>query len=135
VTTIAADFTERVMCSDSKWTDGNQIGQARKVFTVRGELFGFCGTLSDIDPWLKAWEAERPLPKAKLSVLRLNEAGLHTWEGGDNWTRLRETRFAMGTGGKCARGAMAAGASCREAVRIATTIDADSGGPVRQYKL
>lgn len=137
MSTIAAVFAERTMCSDSYWTDGDECGHVRKIYRVRGELLGFAGSIREWTLWLAAFRKSESakLPRySTLTVLRMNGSGLQTWNAADGWLSC-ETTFAIGSGGKCARGAMAAGASCREAVRIASTIDAGTGGPVRSYRL
>lgn len=138
MTTIAADLSAGVMCADSYWTDGDECGYVRKVFMVRGELVGFAGGIREWQRWLEAWRASpgKQLPRfSTLTVLRLTHDGIHSWTAPDGWLPVQESKYAIGSGGKCARGAMAAGASCKEAVRIAGTIDAGTGGPVRQYRL
>jgi ATP-dependent protease HslVU (ClpYQ) peptidase subunit len=136
MTTIAADATERVMACDAFWFSSDECGLVKKVFRVRGALVGAAGDLREIVRWLEAYRKKRDLPDdLSITVLRLSADGLHTWTAADGWLPVDEPRYAIGSGGKCARGAMAAGASCREAVRIAATIDAGTGGPVRTYRL
>jgi hypothetical protein len=137
MSTIAASVAEGVMASDSFWFDGDECGTIRKVYRVRGALLGFAGGVREWSDWLAAVRKSPNDPPLidDLMVLRLSAAGLHTWNSTDGWLPVDEPRYAIGTGGKCARGAMAAGATCREAVRIATSIDANTGGPVRVYRL
>lgn len=138
MTTIAACKRERVMCSDSFWTDGEECGFTKKVFRVRGELLGGGGTARYLDQWFAAYRRNKPLPKPIASdviVLRLSDKGIHVWSSVDDWMQIEQAQFAIGTGGKAARAAMAAGASCARAVRIACDIDASTGGPVRTYRL
>ena len=68
-------------------------------------------------------------------MLRLSASGLDCWTQADGWHPIEQRHFAIGTGAFVARGAMAAGASCAAAVRIAADIDANTGGPVRIYRL
>lgn len=138
MTTIVASITEGVMCSDSYWFADDECGSIRKVHRVRGALFGFAGGVRDAADWLAAVRKapnDDPPQIDDLTVIRLSAEGLHTWNSTDGWLPVGEPRYAIGSGGKCARGAMAAGASCKEAVRIAATIDANTGGPVRVYRL
>lgn len=136
MTTIAACAIEGVMCSDSGWNDGDTRGEARKVFRVRGDLVGFAGVLPDIQAFLADYRKKKE-PPAKLAVvaLRLNKAGhIHAWSHGE-WCAMQEKQFAIGTGGTAARAAMKHGATAREAVKTAISLDAGSFGPVRTYRI
>lgn len=137
MTTIIADARAGLMASDSQWSDGDAIGSVRKVFRVRGELVGFAGTVEDITTTL-AWFRSGfsgPPPRDDCVALILRRSGIYTWSPVDGEMREDAPFFAIGTGGKCARAAMLAGADCRKAIRIASTIDAETGGRVRVYKL
>jgi hypothetical protein len=133
MTTIAASVAEGVMCSDSFWFSGDECGPIRKVYRIRRELVGLAGDLVTINKWLEAYRKGAVL-KGDCTALRLSKAGLQTWTSPDGWTDAGKA-FAIGSGGKAARAAMAAGASCRRAVRIVCDIDAGTGGPVRLYRL
>jgi hypothetical protein len=137
MTTIAACATDGVMCADSFWTDGNECGFTRKIFRIKGTLVGGAGTSKYLDKWFEAYRKGLPLPKAgDVSIIRLSSKGIDCWNTADGvWILIEQKQFAIGTGGKTARGAMAAGASCAKAVRIACDIDATSGGRVRTYRL
>ena len=135
MTTIAADMKSGVMCSDGTWTDGNEIGPIRKVYRIGDSLVGFAGTLklrTDILNWLR--HGGKCPPAGDVSLLILTLTKLQVWRQTDGYVDVG-ARFAIGTGGTVARAAMMAGASCQQAVRIATQIDANSGGRVRTYRL
>jgi ATP-dependent protease HslVU (ClpYQ) peptidase subunit len=136
MTTIAADRKAGVMASDSQWSDGTSCGPCRKVFRVRGELIGMAGELKDCQPWLQAYRRGKDLSQLTTSVnaLRLGPAGLHAWDSADGWLPVGH-QYAIGSGGVAARAAMATKATVAVAVRIACTIDANSGGRVRTYRL
>jgi ATP-dependent protease HslVU (ClpYQ) peptidase subunit len=134
MTTIAASVADGVMCSDSNWTDGDSCGTTRKVHRVRGELIGLAGDLCEHQAWLADYRAGRKLSPKHINAIRLSSTGLSVWDCPNGWTDVGK-QFAIGSGGKVARGALAAGATCRQAVRIAVDIDAGTGGRVRQYKL
>ena len=138
MTTIAASLTERVMCSDSLWSDGDSCGLWRKVFRCRGELLGMAGSIDECVWWRDSWKRAPfdTMGEAKtVTVLRLAPAALWTWSNLEGWIQIEERQFAVGSGGKVARGAMAAGARCRRAVAIAIQIDAGTGGRVRSYSI
>lgn len=141
MTTIAADARRGIMCSDSYWTDGTTVGLLRKVHRIRGELVGFAGDAKPAAEWIRAWKADPlgvhagSMRHCNVEVLLMSNGALAHWDRTNGWTALEEKRYAIGTGGDAARGAMKAGASCREAVAIASSIDAATKGPVRQYRL
>ncbi len=137
MTTIAADAKEGVMVADSMWSDGDEKGRCRKVWRFRGELYGFAGNHKDImaaREWFKRG-ATGATPAGNVTALILSAKGIFTWAPPDGMFKCVEPQFAIGTGGKAARAAMLAGASCRDAVRIACKIDAESGAPARVYRL
>lgn len=137
MTTIAADARAGLMVSDSQWTDGDARGVARKVFRIRGALIGFAGALGEIEmacEWFKA-EFAGAFPDVGVTALILRDRTLSTWTFHDGEILVRQPQFAIGTGGQCARAAMAAGADCIKAVRIACAIDANSGGRLRVYRM
>lgn len=138
MTTVAADLVAGVMCADSCLTDGTECAAVRKIYRVRGELLGFAGTYSNWLEWLREWQAGElasALMFEDVYVLRMSRQGLSTWDSTNGWAPLEERRWAIGSGGLAARGALGAGATCRQAVAIACTIDAASRGPVRQLTL
>lgn len=137
MTTIAADVKAGVMAADSDWTDGDARGVIRKVFRIRGALIGFAGTLRDIES-VKAWFRDGfggAVPDTDVTALILRPTGISVWTALDGEHSEGSSQFAIGTGAMCARGAMLAGATCAQAVRIAIRIDATSSGRVRVYKL
>lgn len=138
MTTIAACMVAGVMCSDSFWTDGDEVGNTRKVFRIRGTLVGGGGTAKYLDKWMECYRNGKPLPaphESDVTILRLSAKGLDSWCADGGWMVIEQPQFAIGSGGKAARAAMAAGASCARAVKIARDIDAMTAGPIRTYKL
>jgi ATP-dependent protease HslVU (ClpYQ) peptidase subunit len=135
MTTVAACLKTRVMAADSQWSDDAEKGTCRKVYRIRGELIGFAGeweVISKAILWFKKGK-EGPPPRGDVSALILN-GKITTWEP-ENGFMEQGSMFAIGTGGAAARAAMMAGVDVRKAVQIACRIDAQSGGPVRVYRL
>jgi ATP-dependent protease HslVU (ClpYQ) peptidase subunit len=135
VTTIAADLQSGTMASDSQWSDGAEKGTTRKVYRINGALIGFAGDWDLIAKaliWFRKGK-EGPCPRGEISALILN-GKLTTWEP-ENGFMDQGRQFAIGTGGAAARAAMMAGVDVRKAVSIACKIDAQSGGPVRTYRV
>lgn len=142
MTTVAADVRRRVMCADGMWSNGTSVGPIRKVHRVRDELVGFAGTVAHAMRWLDAWKTDptlthepRSLKGLDTLVLLLSDDGLRTWSALDGWMWVESPRWAVGSGDHAARGALAAGASCKRAVAIACGIDAGSRLPVHSYRL
>lgn len=137
MTTIVADTYAGVMASDSQWTDGTEVGERKKIYRLNRGLIGLAGDLTAVEEWLTAYRRkdEQIRVAGKLVVLRLDSLGIHVWTPADDWVRMHEKRYAVGTGGMAARAAMMHGASAAEAVRTACQLDAGSGGRVRVYRL
>ena len=125
------------MASDSQWIAGDVIGSVRKVWRVRGDLVGFAGDIEAIGATLEWFRRGfvGDAPRDECVALILRRTGIFTWSPTDGEVREDAPFFAIGTGGQAARAAMHAGADCRKAVRIASTIDAGTGGRVRVYSL
>ena len=134
MTTIAACLVSGVMAADSTWSDGTEMGLARKVWRVRHELIGLSGDLCAFEAWIHAYKTGAK-PKGAVHALRLAKAGLSVWTCADGWTPIRERQWAIGSGAGYAAGAMAFGATPAKAVRFAISRDAGSGGRVRTYRL
>lgn len=141
MTTIATDGV--TIAADGRTTAGKEIvtDEAKKIHrlpdgSVVGEA-GLCtaGILAVEELAYAIQEDRHPKNyKGDYTLLRLTPDGRAIIY----WNELVgieiPTPAAIGSGGEFARGAMAAGASAREAVRIATKLDSASGGKVRELK-
>lgn len=137
MTTVAASAKEGVIASDSHWQDGESKGPMRKVWRIRGRLVGFAGQLGEIErvkAWMRAGERGRVSDCSSVTALELAAPGLRCWTLSDGWQPVPDV-YAIGSGGKAARGALLAGASAARAVEIARDIDAGTSGRTRVYKL
>jgi hypothetical protein len=137
MTTIAADASLGIMCSDSCWSDGIEKAPIRKVWRIKGRLCGFAGDLDEI--MLVRWWMTRGMrgdkpPVENVQVLAMGDKSLFSWTPVDGWIEVPR-RYAIGSGGMPARAAMAAGKSPAEAVAIAREIDAGTHGKTRTYRL
>ncbi len=137
MTTIAADATLGVMCSDSCWSDGVEKAPIRKVWRIKGKLCGFAGDLDEIILvrwWMaRGMKGEKP-PVSNVQVLLMGDKQLISWTPTDGFIDVPR-RYAIGSGGMAARAALAAGKSPAEAVAIAREIDAGTHGKTRTYRL
>lgn len=139
MTTIAADLLRGVMCADTQWNDGSMKGRWRKVYRRKGALIGLAGALSEHAIWLKAydtglWEDHYPSIHETVAI-RLDRASLSTWTIEDGWIKVQEPRWAIGSGASFAIGAMDAGATVEQAIRVALKRDAGTSGRVSRFRL
>lgn len=118
--------------TDSAWWPGE------KVYRVGAVLIGGSGdnaSVTQFVEWYKSNRAVKPKFNDFFVALVLSEAGLQYWSQTLIPDTIERGFHAVGSGGNCALGAMMAGASCLEAVRIACQVDTNSGGDLRTHKL
>jgi len=111
---------------------------AKAMFGVDRAFIGFCG---NADVWgnVVAWYAkpDEKMPKVKdLELLMLTSEGkLYHATTLSNWMQIDELRFSIGSGMHLAIAAMDAGATPKEAVKIASKHDPNTGRGVKEYVL
>lgn len=157
MTTIA--FRAGLMACDSCWTgfdDEQQTSETKIVKLPTGALLGQAGDNDSrsVAALFAAVKTEKQLPtRAALADLKTDFAGLFVlpngkvflvaidkskkhdaWDG-QLWPANRFGFAACGSGAYLALGAMAAGKSARDAVRIACDFDKNSRGPVHVVSL
>lgn len=132
MTTIATDG--KVIAADSRGvSDFILQGNINKVFRLKdGSIAAFAGhslCYSAAIEWLNG--GEKPNFKdAEFYALILDSDGV--WYVDDNYHKERmPAPYAIGSGCKFAMAAMLAGASPKEAVRIASKLDENTGGRIR----
>ena len=136
MTCIAWDGRELV--ADRQCTIGGTPIPFRKVYRVRAPnrrvaLVGYCGTAAFVRAHLH-WLAggERPEfrhERFRWSVLMIDDER-RVWrrdEDADFWEEMLVRYWALGSGAEYALGVMAAGHSAREAIRIASKLDNQTG--------
>lgn len=150
MTTIA--YKDGFMASDTQMTNGNRkLFGIRKVFATQSFIVGIGGAVPMIDPVL-AWFLDAEINTADhgvspeqfhstnppdfcstdiqiLAVCRETRMAFELDATGHG-VRLGEGFAALGSGAEYALGAMAAGASAREAVEIAAAMDIHTGGVI-----
>jgi 20S proteasome alpha/beta subunit len=139
VTTIA--FRDGELATDSRITAGDMIvsDKRTKVHRLRdGSLMAWAGAVQDAELLLRAMRKTSNAPHPKLqdiSALHLRVDG-SLWEyEGEAWVKQDPGYYATGSGSPYAFAAMDAGATAKEAIRIAIKRDANSGGKVQSLKL
>ena len=135
-----------VMAADSAvWSDGVLVGHHPKISRVNGCLVASCGLAANknvLVRWAKEgdfdatpyWGSTKSEEMAGLVVLP-DGVVLHWSSDPDPDRDIASPFFAIGCGGPVALGAMAAGASAAEAVRIATMFAAYCAGEVQVERL
>lgn len=138
MTTIAANAEQGVMVCDSRTQIDGMWWPAEKVFRVGRALIGGSGDSAAIRKFV-AWYGTNRLSKPKLgdafNALVLDDTGLYYWCATLVPEKLMRGFHAVGSGGAAALGAMLAGATCREAVHIASQIDTYTGGDIKEHLL
>lgn len=135
MTTIAWDGS--TLASDSQEQD-DYIEQhaSRKLYRIKNTLVGLAGcSASGIQfvEWVKRGEMpdERPKFSGDFCALVIRPNG-KAYEYGSSLTPMPAGRkTAIGSGRGPALGALLAGVSARDAVKIAIKLDPNSGGPVK----
>tara|TARA_R100000808_G_scaffold5213_3_gene16004 strand:+ start:6645 stop:7085 length:441 start_codon:yes stop_codon:yes gene_type:complete len=145
MSTVATDGT--TMAADSRITDDGgamDLLNFPKVRRIRDSVVGFAG---DVEMgilffnWIEHGEPDDPAQKPQFDDDDF--AGLVMRKGGVFWYGKRlipggvlsGSPTAIGSGGDLALGAMLAGKSPAEAVRLACRVDTNSGGRVKAYKI
>lgn len=112
--TLAADCQQN-------WSDVPLRGS--KVFEHDGVLFGHVGSAEDgaaFEEWVKAGSPEETKPELEdVNFLSVSKGQLYWASERLVWLRVNATYFAIGAGRDVALGAMAAGMSAPQAVKIA----------------
>jgi ATP-dependent protease HslVU (ClpYQ) peptidase subunit len=132
MTTIAWDG--RILAADRQSTWGGTATKTRKIFRGvhpdgRKVIYGCAGLTHECQAftrWING-EIEKP-DLTDITILSIDHLG-RVWYASQAmlWARLRVKQWAIGTGCDYALGAMAAGKSAAEAIRIASKLDVNTG--------
>jgi ATP-dependent protease HslVU (ClpYQ) peptidase subunit len=140
MTTIA--YRDGVLAADTRVTRGGYImpGHFCKIGrSPSGDLVGISGNCAKADGFLRAvinGTADPTAPEEGVTALVISPDGRITvHEAAGRFDITGAEFWAIGSGTSAALGALHAGASAEEAVRIAMLIDNDSGGEVNSLRL
>lgn len=140
MTTIA--YKDGIVAADSQATDSDGIitdHDYNKMWQRDGIKFWCAGDIDTIGKLIELWPEGKFDTKDEVDALVLDGNILYTagFEGGQVWKNLMnpERTYAIGSGAHLAYGAMDAGLSAREAVKIAIGRDTNSGGKIRVFNL
>lgn len=136
MTTIA--YKDGELATDSRVTENGNVytDRQRKVHKLRdGRIVAWAGSLTDSKRFLAALRKGTHIPKVDVNAIMLHpEGGVAVFDE-NTWLPMNEPHYAMGSGADLALGAMDAGATAKEAVKIAIKRDTNSGGRVQSLKL
>lgn len=147
MTTIIAD--SEGMASDSGSNQGKSILSlnTKKIFRVKGHLVGGCGSCAQSYSIIHDLKTSKDDPIKYLfdnsaehydgaNILILDPSGkIWFYDGHGVPYRVYEPSIATGSGGTIANAALMAGATIKEAVKIAIALDSLSNGKVKYVKL
>lgn len=143
MSTVIADVKNKRLISDRQMSIHST--PVTKVFKVEGYdgkpvLIGGVGNLSTIlrfVDWYKAEDPEFPEPDIEGSYMLVMESKGHLVYYAENLMpiTITEKLFAIGSGGDYAMGALDAGASPEQALKIASNRDGGTGKGKTEVKL
>jgi len=129
MTTIA--WKPGVMVADKKTTDGDLAHSCTKIYRRKGYAIGFSGYLQEglqFCDWFHKREGKCPLKKTDALVMNLTTGGCVHWEAKAKiGIPVEDPCTAIGSGAGLAIGAMEAGATPQQAVKIAAKRDPATG--------
>jgi ATP-dependent protease HslVU (ClpYQ) peptidase subunit len=150
MTTIACNKQE--IAGDLQYTDMNNASKFKgspKVYKFEKHkdtyphcdfYVGFAGTAQDIivtaEFFSRPHQFDKP-PKVKglIGLVLTEEGEIFTFDSYDKWLKVNEPFGAIGSGQGIAMGAMMAGATPTEAIKIASKKDTYTGMGVKTYKI
>lgn len=142
MTIVVANKRTGEMASDLQATHGDLKYTARKIYPIGRSLVGAAGTVTAICQfirWMESGAKKKTRPtfekKAQLSAMVLNKAGIFMYDTSLEPDEIEDDFVAVGTGSAAALGAMYAGATVSQAVRIVCTLDPNCGRGVEVYTL
>lgn len=140
MTTIAWDG--HTLAGDRQSTWGGTATKTRKIFRAehtdgRKMIYGCAGLSHECQAYTRWINGEIEKPDfTDLSILSIDQKG-RIWHTNQTllWVRIMARQWAIGCGCDYALGAMAAGKTATEAVRIASKLDVHTGLGVDTLRL
>ncbi len=143
MTTVA--YRDGVMAADRAISTNALVGTARKVWRRKqdGALLGMSGSWAVVQKWSEWFLAGERGPAPPLGpnedssahALLVRPEGAVEWHYSSGKATFEAPYYAIGSGSDFAMGAMAVGASARQAVAAAARHDPHTGGGVQFVKL
>lgn len=143
MTTVVVDRKLKLMCADNQLNCDGQKVKHRKITKHDNVIIGHCG-VSEAGEAFRLWfkiqqELSRGIKPEEhkdahyprtddFSAIVLGDNGKLLWYGKLGYpVEIKDRFFGIGSGSEYALGAIHAGASLKEAVRIANKLDVNSG--------
>ena len=139
MTTIVGDWINKVLVSDSQFSDEDAGIKyfEEKILKIEGGWIGVAGNWSDgekVVEYINKKAKTKPKLKSDSSFLKLTSDGLFSCGDDLEWERVR-TFMSIGSGAMAAEVCMRMGLTAEEAVKWACNVDLKSHEPIKTYKL
>jgi hypothetical protein len=139
MTTIAGDWSRKILVADSQFSDDDAGIKyfEDKIFKINDGWLGVAGNYVDaqkVIDYVNKKTSKLPKLKSDSSFLRLSSDGLFSCGDDLEWERVR-TFMAIGSGAMAAEVCMRMGLPAEEAVKWACNVDLKSHEPVKLYGL
>ena len=139
MTTIVGDWINKILVSDSQFTDDNSGIKYfdEKIVAIDGGYLGVAGNWSDCEKvveYINKKSKTKPKLKTDSSFIKLTKEGLFYCGDDLDWEKAK-TFMAIGSGAMAAEVCMRMGLTAEEAVKWACNVDAKSHEPIKTYRL
>ena len=130
--------------ADTQGQFDGMIMEMHKIFRVKNELIGACGNYDNVVLFVAHYRQNKPVPKengngkdgSDFDYLLLTKKVLYLASGFYGpLVKVHEKFWAIGSGKESAITAMRMGASAKEAVKMASLCDVNTGSKVHVRKL
>lgn len=131
MTTIAVTRSHVAWDSQISINDDEKLASPDdKVVTKDGVIYALAGDVIDVDHLITYLEEKGKPPKGNWEALVIRRGRIYFLNHASPHPVTVKAPIALGSGAKFARGAMLAGASAADAVKIAAECDPQTGGPI-----
>jgi len=144
MTTIVYAYGEMAADSQSTWTHQNVYSHKtfyeKKIFKIGGAVVGTAGDNPIIEQYLEYLRGHidaSELKKRKgsdMTIILARKNGIFLIDEDYHVEKLNDRYIAVGSGAPVALGALAMGATARQALKIACRYDLYTGGKIVVYK-
>lgn len=139
---IGSDLQYTGASGQQKWKGGPKVFFCEKhelTYPHADFYVGLCGAASELLEvahfFMNPEQASRPRAKGVSGAILTTEGRIFCFDRPSVWIEVREPFYAIGSGGSIAMGALAMGASVKEAIKAASKIDAFTGMGSKVFKI
>lgn len=137
MTTIVAD--RNGMAADRRISGTGSAFKTAKLHRIRGSIIGYCGNPEQamrFIEWRRNPDAKPSFSEPDFEALELTAGGDLLWWGSEMVPlTIDDDHYAIGSGSGYALGAMAMGATPKQAIKIAADYDPGTGSDVQTLTL